>query len=362
MLPMFNKTVNDTSYSSNKNEKNFLQSVLSPIKICINNGKAGVNEFKNSYKAESHYLKEYKLDILFSFVVKVLIAGFILKLFDYITHFYLFCPIMKIVALLAVAVLPLAFYVNLILKKCYLHGFIISLSAYVCSIAYMSILNNIIQQIYIVGDFIAILVAAIYFAITCSFIYRSFQLVLKENTKYIILTSFLPIILGIIFSSRGIFNNYIFYLITFLVGFFTVLVSFENLSVLARKIFRLNIKGTEENKYKLIKVKVLILLSQVLIVPSYACLNFLCKNYYDGKNKNLLKYVDIHSYTGNGLFLIIIFLIFYSITYLIFFMCKKSIKKFIEKYLDYEKSIKHEVHTYRNHRYICKFKKRKNVK
>lgn len=360
---MFNKTVNDTSYSSNKNEKNFLQSVLSPIKICINNRKAEVNEFKNSCKAESHYLKEYKLDILFSFVVTVLIAGFILKLFDYIANFYLSCPIVKTVVLLAAfAVLLLAFYVNLILKKCYLHGFIISFLTYICSIAYMDVLNDIIQHIPIIGDFIAILVAAIYFAITCSFIYRSFQLVLKENTKYIILTSFLPIILGIIFSSRGIFNNYIFYLITFLVGFFTVLVSFENLSVLARKIFRLNIKGTEENKYKLIKVKVLILLSQVLIVPSYACLNFLCKNYYDGKNKNLLKYVDIHSYTGNGLFLIIIFLIFYSITYLIFFMCKKSIKKFIEKYLDYEKSIKHEVHTYRNHRYICKFKKRKNVK
>lgn len=226
----------------------------------------------------------------------------------------------------------------------------------------MDVLNDTIQHIPIIEDFIAILAVTIYFAITCSLIYRFFQIFLKENIKYIILTSFLPIILGIIFSSRGIFNNYIFYLITFLVGFFTVLVSFENLSVLARKIFRLNIKGTEENKYKLIKVKVLILLSQVLIVPSKACLNFLYKIVDTEKIKTFLKYVDIHSYAWNGLFLIIIFLIFYSITYLIFFMCKKSIKKFIEKHLDYEKSIKHEVHTYRNHRYICKFKKSKNVK
>lgn len=360
---MFNKTVNDTSYSSNKNEKNFLQSVLSPIKICINNRKAEVNEFKNSYKAESHYLKEYKLDILFSFVVTVLIAGFILKLFDYIAHFYLFCPIVKIVVLLAAfAVLLLAFYVNLILKKCYLHGFIISFLTYICSIVYMDVLNDIIQHIHIIEDFIAILAVVIYFAITCSFIYRSFQLVLKENTKYIIPISFLPIILGIIFSSRGIFNNYISYFTTVLTGLFTVLVSFENLSVLARKIFRLNIKDTEENKYKLIKVKVLILLSQVLIVLSMVCLNSLYKNYYDGKNKNFLKDVDIHSYAWNGLFLIIIFLFFCAITCLIFFMYKKSIKKFIEKHLDYEKSVKHEVHTYRNHRYICKFKKRKNVK
>lgn len=264
--------------------------------------------------------------------------------------------------------LTVAFIINLFLGKHYIIGFIISFltyiffSMYTYSNTYVSILNSSIKCIPILKCVLAILVVAIYFAITCSFIYRSFQLVLKENTKYIIPISFLPIILGIIFSSRGIFNNYISYFTTVLIGLFTVLVSFENLSVLAKKIFKLNIKDTEENKYKLIKVKVLILLSQVLIVLSMVCLNSLYKNYYDGKNKNFLKGVDIHSCAWNGLFLIIIFLIFYAITCLIFFMCKKSIKKFIEKHLDYEKSIKHKIHTYRNHRYICKFKKSKNVK
>lgn len=330
---MCNKTVNDTSYSSNKNDL-----------------------YKNSIKKITDYFKERKAVSIVSAII--FCAVIVAACFSDISV----CECATIISL------TVAFIINLFLGKHYIIGFIISLltyiffSMYTYSNTYVSILNSSIKCIPISKCVPAILVAVIYFAITCSLIYRFFQIFLKENIKYIILTSFLPIILGIIFSSRGIFNNYIFYLITFLVGFFTVLVSFENLSVLARKIFRLNIKGTEENKYKLIKVKVFILLSQVLIVPSKACLNFLYKIVDTEKIKTFLKYVDIHSYAWNGLFLIIIFLIFYSITYLIFFMCKKSIKKFIEKHLDYEKSIKHEVHTYRNHRYICKFKKSKNVK
>ncbi|RFD76443.1 hypothetical protein AXE75_03860 [Gardnerella vaginalis] len=331
---MCNKTVNDTSYSSNKNDL-----------------------YKTSIKEITNHPKESTILNVLGIIFTVLLStSTILIIF---THNF---ELSTCGAFSLILLLVSAFIINLFFKDRYIRGFTISLSAYICSIAYMDVLNDTIQHIHIIEDFIAILAVTIYFAITCSFIYRSFQLVLKENTKYIIPISFLPIILGTIFSSRGIFNNYISYFTTVLTGLFTVLVSFENLSVLARKIFKLNIKDTEENKYKLIKVKVLILLSQVLIVLSMVCLNSLYKNYYDGKNKNFLKYVDIHSYTGNGLFLIIIFLIFYSITYLIFFMCKKSIKKFIEKYLDYEKSIKHEVHTYRNHRYICKFKKSKNVK
>lgn len=330
---MCNKTVNDTSYSSNKNDL-----------------------YKNSIKKITDYFNERKAVSIVSAIIFCAMLG--------ATCF----SGLSVCECATIILLTVAFIINLFLGKHYIIGFIISLLAYIFfsvytySNTYVSILNSSIKCIPISKCVPAILVAVIYFAITCSLIYRFFQIFLKENIKYIILTSFLPIILGIIFSSRGIFNNYIFYLITFLVGFFTVLVSFENLSVLARKIFRLNIKGTEENKYKLIKVKVLILLSQVLIVPSKACLNFLYKIVDTEKIKTFLKYVDIHSYAWNGLFLIIIFLIFYSITYLIFFMCKKSIKKFIEKHLDYEKSIKHEVHTYRNHRYICKFKKSKNVK
>lgn len=330
---MCNKTVNDTSYSSNKNDL-----------------------YKNSIKKITDYFNERKAVSIVSAIIFCAVLG--------ATCF----SGLSVCECATIILLTVAFIINLFLGKHYIIGFIISLLAYIFfsvytySNTYVSILNSSIKCITISKCVPAILVAVIYFAITCSLIYRFFQIFLKENIKYIILTSFLPIILGIIFSSRGIFNNYIFYLITFLVGFFTVLVSFENLSVLARKIFRLNIKGTEENKYKLIKVKVFILLSQVLIVPSKACLNFLYKIVDTEKIKTFLKYVDIHSYAWNGLFLIIIFLIFYSITYLIFFMCKKSIKKFIEKHLDYEKSIKHEVHTYRNHRYICKFKKSKNVK
>lgn len=300
MLPMFNKTVNDASYSSNKNDLH-----------------------KNSIKKITDYFKERKAVSIVSAII--FCAVIVATCFSDLSV----CECATIISL------TVAFIINLFFKDRYIRGFTISLSAYICSIAYMDVLNDTIQHIPIIGDFIAILVAAIYFAITCSLIYRFFQIFLKENTKYIIPISFLPIILGIIFSSRGIFNNDISFFITALIGFFTVLVSFENLTVLARKIFRLNIKDTEENKYKLIKTKVLILLSQVLIVLSMVCLNSLYKNYYNGKNKNFLKYVDIHSYAWNGLFLIIIFLIFYAITCLIFFMCKKSIKKFIEKHLDY---------------------------
>lgn len=330
---MCNKTVNDTSYSSNKNDL-----------------------YKNIIKKITDYFKERKAVSIVSAII--FCAVIVAACFSDLSV----CECATIISL------TVAFIINLFLGKHYIIGFIISLltyiffSMYTYSNTYVTILNSSIKCIPILKCVLAILVVAIYFAVTCFFIYRSFQLVLKENTKYIMPISLLPIILGIIFSSRGIFNNYISCFTTVLTGLFTVLVSFENLSVLARKIFRLNIKSTEENKYKLIKVKVLILLSQVLIVLSMVCLNFLYKNYYDGKNKNFLKDVDIHSCAWNGLFLIIIFLIFYAITCLIFFMCKKSIKKFIEKHLDYEKSIKHEVHTYRNHRYICKFKKRKNVK
>lgn len=304
---MCNKTVNDTSYSSNKNDL-----------------------YKNSIKKITDYSKESTILNVLGIIFTVLLStSTILIIF---THNF---ELSTCGAFSLILLLVSAFIINLFFKDRYIRGFTISLSAYICSIAYMDVLNDTIQHIHIIGDFIAILVAAIYFAITCSLIYRFFQIFLKENTKYIIPISFLPIILGIIFSSRGIFNNYISFFITALIGFFTVLVSFENLTVLARKIFRLNIKDTEENKYKLIKTKVLILLSQVLIVLSMVCLNSLYKNYYNGKNKNFLKYVDIHSYAWNGLFLIIIFLIFYAITCLIFFMCKKSIKKFIEKHLDY---------------------------
>lgn len=257
---MCNKTVNDTSYSSNKNDL-----------------------YKNSIKKITDYFNERKAVSIVSAIIFCAVLG--------ATCF----SGLSVCECATIILLTVAFIINLFLGKHYIIGFIISLLAYIFfsvytySNTYVSILNSSIKCIPISKCVPAILVAVIYFAITCSLIYRFFQIFLKENIKYIILTSFLPIILGIIFSSRGIFNNYIFYLITFLVGFFTVLVSFENLSVLARKIFRLNIKGTEENKYKLIKVKVLILLSQVLIVPSKACLNFLYKIVDTEKIKTFFK-------------------------------------------------------------------------
>lgn len=331
---MRNKTVNDTSYSSNKNDLH-----------------------KNSIKKITDYFKNHIILSVLGIIVTVLLSTFIILII--FTHNF---ELSTCAAFSLILLLVSAFIINLFFKDHYICGFIISLSAYICSILYMDVLNDTIQHIHIIEDFIAIIAVIIYFVITCSFIYRFFQLVLKENTKYIIPLSFLSIILGIIFSDKGIFNNYISYFTTTLIGFFTVLVSFENLSALARKIFKLNIKDTEENKYKLIKTKVLILLFQVLIVPSMACLNFLYKIAAMEKIKTFLKDVDIHSYAWTGLFLMIISLFFYAITCLIFFMYKKSIKKSIENHLDYEKSIKHEVHTYRNHRYICKLKKRKNVK
>lgn len=154
---MFNKTVNDTSYSSNKNDL-----------------------YKNSIKKITDYFKSHIILSVLGIIVTVLLSTFIILII--FTHNF---ELSTCAAFSLILLLVSAFTINLFFKDHYICGFIISLSAYICSIAYMTVLNNIIQHIHIVGDFIAILVAAIYFAITCSLIYRFFQIFLKENTKLI---------------------------------------------------------------------------------------------------------------------------------------------------------------------------------
>lgn len=162
MLPMFNKTVNDASYSSNKNDL-----------------------YKNIIKEITDYPKESTILNVLGIIFTVLLSTSIILII--FTHNFKLstCEAFSLILLLVSA-----FIINLFFRDRYIRGFTISLSAYICSIAYMTVLNNIIQHIHIVGDFIAILAVTVYLAITCSFMYRSFQLVLKENTKYIIPLSF----------------------------------------------------------------------------------------------------------------------------------------------------------------------------
>ncbi|RIY20113.1 hypothetical protein CJI56_04530, partial [Gardnerella vaginalis] len=151
-----------------------------------------------------------------------------------------------------------AFIINLFFKDCYIRGFTISLSAYICSIAYMDVLNDTIQHIPIIEDFIAILAVTIYFAITCSFIYRSFQLVLKENTKLIF-----PVIALFVFFA--ILDNSNWEIVVLAVAVVTFVLEPKNLNILFKKVFHKKIKC---GKKTLVVLRICVLLLQVLVYLS----------------------------------------------------------------------------------------------
>lgn len=206
---MCSKTVNDTSYSSNKNDL-----------------------YKNIIKKITAYFKNHIITIIsvLGIIFTVLLSTYIILII--FTHKF---ELSTCWAFVLILLLVSAFIINLLFKDCYIRGFTISLSAYICSILYMHVLNNIIQRIPIIGDFIAILVAAIYFAITCSFIYRSFQLVLKENTKLIF-----PVIALFVFFA--ILDNSNWEIVVLAVAVVTFVLEPKNLNILFKKVFHKKIK------------------------------------------------------------------------------------------------------------------------
>lgn len=204
---MFNKTVNDASYSSNKNDLH-----------------------KNSIKEITNHPKESTILNVLGIIFTVLLStSTILIIF---THNF---ELSACGAFSLILLLVSAFIINLFFKDCYIRGFTISLSAYICSIAYMDVLNDTIQHIPIIEDFIAILAVTIYFAITCSFIYRSFQLVLKENTKLIF-----PVIALFVFFA--ILDNSNWEIVVLAVAVVTFVLEPKNLNILFKKVFHKKIK------------------------------------------------------------------------------------------------------------------------
>lgn len=228
---MFNKTVNDASYSSNKNDLH-----------------------KNSIKEITNHPKESTiLNVLCIIFTVLLSTSTILIIF---THNF---ELSACGAFSLILLLVSAFIINLFFKDCYIRGFTISLSAYICSIAYMDVLNDIIQRINnIFGDFIAILAVTIYFAITCSFIYRSFQLVLKENTKLIF-----PVIALFVFFA--ILDNSNWEIVVLAVAVVTFVLEPKNLNILFKKVFHKKIKC---GKKTLVVLRICVLLLQVLVYLS----------------------------------------------------------------------------------------------
>lgn len=227
---MFNKTVNDTSYSSNKNDLH-----------------------KNSIKEITNHPKESTILNVLGIIFTVLLStSTILIIF---THNF---ELSACVAFSLILLLVSAFIINLFFKDCYIRGFTISLSAYICSIAYMDVLNDTIQHIPIIEDFIAILAVTIYFAITCSFIYRSFQLVLKENTKLIF-----PVIALFVFFA--ILDNSNWEIVVLAVAVVTFVLEPKNLNILFKKVFHKKIKC---GKKTLVVLRICVLLLQVLVYLS----------------------------------------------------------------------------------------------
>lgn len=230
MLPMFNKTVNDTSYSSNKNDLH-----------------------KNIIKKITNHPKESTILNVLGIIFTVLLStSTILIIF---THNF---ELSTCGAFSLILLLVSAFIINLFFKDCYIRGFTISLSAYICSIAYMDVLNDTIQHIPIIEDFIAIFAVTIYFAITCSFIYRSFQLVLKENTKLIF-----PVIALFVFFA--ILDNSNWEIVVLAVAVVTFVLEPKNLNILFKKVFHKKIKC---GKKTLVVLRICVLLLQVLVYLS----------------------------------------------------------------------------------------------
>lgn len=151
---MCNKTVNDTSYSSNKNDL-----------------------YKNSIKKITDYFNERKAVSIVSAIIFCAVLG--------ATCF----SGLSVCECATIILLTVAFIINLFLGKHYIIGFIISLLAYIFfsvytySNTYVSILNSSIKCIPISKCVPAILVAVIYFAITCSLIYRFFQIFFERKYK-----------------------------------------------------------------------------------------------------------------------------------------------------------------------------------
>lgn len=227
---MFNKTVNDASYSSNKNDLH-----------------------KNSIKEITNHPKESTILNILGIIFTVLLStSTILIIF---THNF---ELSACGAFSLILLLVSAFIINLFFKDCYIRGFTISLSAYICSIAYMDVLNDTIQHIPIIEDFIAILAVTIYFAITCSFIYRSFQLVLKENTKLIF-----PVIALFVFFA--ILDNSNWEIVVLAVAVVTFVLEPKNLNILFKKVFHKKIKC---GKKTLVVLRICVLLLQVLVYLS----------------------------------------------------------------------------------------------
>lgn len=227
---MFNKTVNDASYSSNKNDLH-----------------------KNIIKKITNHPKESTILNVLGIIFTVLLStSTILIIF---THNF---ELSTCGAFSLILLLVSAFIINLFFKDCYIRGFTISLSAYICSIAYMDVLNDTIQHIPIIEDFIAILAVTIYFAITCSFIYRSFQLVLKENTKLIF-----PVIALFVFFA--ILDNSNWEIVVLAVAVVTFVLEPKNLNILFKKVFHKKIKC---GKKTLVVLRICVLLLQVLVYLS----------------------------------------------------------------------------------------------
>lgn len=288
---MCSKTVNDTSYSSNKNDL-----------------------YKNIIKKITAYFKNHIITIIcvLGIIVTVLLSTFIILII--FTHNF---ELSKCAAFSLILLLVSAFIINLLFKDCYIRGFTISLSAYICSIAYMSMLNDTIQHTPIIGDFIAILVVAIYFAVTCSFIYRSFQLVLKENTKLIF-----PVIALFVFFA--ILDNSNWEIVVLAVAVVTFVLEPKNLNILFKKVFHKKIKC---GKKTLVVLRICVLLLQVLVYLSMEL------------SKLLGKFVENCSYTCMpdgwlAFFRILIFVVLSTVMMHLLKTKKDKICYLLEKIID----------------------------
>lgn len=286
---MFNKTVNDTSYSSNKNDL-----------------------YKNSIKKITDHPKESTILNVLGIIFTVLLSTSIILII--FTHNF---KLSTCEAFLLILLLVSAFIINLFFRDRYIRGFTISLSAYICSIAYMSMLNDTIQNTPIIGDFIAILVAAIYFAITCSLIYRFFQIFLKENTKLIF-----PVIALFVFFA--ILDNSNWEIAVLAVAVVTFVLEPKNLNILFKKVFHKKIKC---GKKTLVVLRICVLLLQVLVYLSMEL------------SKLLGKFVENCSYTciSDGwlaFFRILIFVVLSTVMMHLLKTKKDKICYLLEKIID----------------------------
>lgn len=285
---MCNKTVNDTSYSSNKNDL-----------------------YKNIIKKITNYFKERKAVSIVSAII--FCAVIVAACFSDISV----CECATIISL------TVAFIINLFLGKHYIIGFIISLltyiffSMYTYSNTYVTILNSSIKCIPILKCVLAILVVAIYFAVTCSFIYRSFQLVLKENTKLIF-----PVIALFVFFA--ILDNSNWEIVVLAVAVVTFVLEPKNLNILFKKVFHKKIKC---GKKTLVVLRICVLLLQVLVYLSMEL------------SKLLGKFVENCSYTCMpdgwlAFFRILIFVVLSTVMMHLLKTKKDKICYLLEKIID----------------------------